>query len=286
MKFASYNIQFGMGLDGKYDLDRIAASLAGADVIALQEVTRGFEPNGYADLAGDLATFFPDYFWVYGAPCDVHLGTVVEDGRRRERRLQFGNMILSRWPILSTRTLLLPRQRTFDRLNLQRGATEAVLETPAGPLRVYSVHLDHTSVEERIMQIRYLKERAGRFTEEGGALTGASEFQLADPPLPEEYILLGDFNMQPESPEYVAMAGSTDPVYGRTLRSLNPVDALGWLGRLTAETYSCIDAKNHGRRLQLDYGFLSYGLLARLKDAFIDTNAQGSDHFPLWLELE
>ena len=82
------------------------------------------------------------------------------------------------------------------------------------------------------------------------------------------------------------MAADGTPVYGRTLRSLNPVDALGWLGRLTAETYSCIDAKNHGRRLQLDYGFLSYGLLARLKDAFIDTTAKGSDHFPLWLELE
>ena len=37
MKFASYNIQYGFGLDGIYDLGRIAESLEGADVIALQE---------------------------------------------------------------------------------------------------------------------------------------------------------------------------------------------------------------------------------------------------------
>ncbi|MGO8586948.1 endonuclease, partial [Rhizobium ruizarguesonis] len=42
MNFASYNIQYGFGLDGRYDLTRIARSLEGADVIALQEVTRGF----------------------------------------------------------------------------------------------------------------------------------------------------------------------------------------------------------------------------------------------------
>ncbi|MGO7719026.1 endonuclease/exonuclease/phosphatase family protein, partial [Rhizobium johnstonii] len=62
MNFASYNIQYGFGLDGIYDLARIARSLEGADVIALQEVTRGFSRNGFADMAADIAAFFPDYF--------------------------------------------------------------------------------------------------------------------------------------------------------------------------------------------------------------------------------
>ena len=29
MKLVTYNIQYGFGLDGRYDLERIAASLAG-----------------------------------------------------------------------------------------------------------------------------------------------------------------------------------------------------------------------------------------------------------------
>ena len=40
MQFASYNIQFGFGKDGKNDLARIAGEVRGADVIALQEVER------------------------------------------------------------------------------------------------------------------------------------------------------------------------------------------------------------------------------------------------------
>ena len=40
MKFVSYNIQYGLGRGGRYDLDRTARAVEGADVIALQEVER------------------------------------------------------------------------------------------------------------------------------------------------------------------------------------------------------------------------------------------------------
>ena len=286
MKFVGYNIQFGIGLDGKFDLARIAASLAGADVIALQEVSRGFHRNGFADVVEGMAQLFPDHYWVFGAPCDVFLDAAIVEARQVERRFQFGNMILSRWPILATRTLLLPRSRTYGKLNLQRGATEAVIDTPGGPLRVYSVHLDHVSPDERIDQIRYLKERVLAFTREGGSVTGAHEFGFADPPLPEDFVLLGDFNMQPESPEYIAMTGIRDAYYGRTPRLEFPLDALDRAGRLDASSYSWMDPRDHARRMHLDYGFVSAGLAHRLKDGFVDTDASGSDHFPLWVEIE
>ncbi len=38
MNFVTYNIQFGLGKDGRFDLERIAGEVDGADVIALQEV--------------------------------------------------------------------------------------------------------------------------------------------------------------------------------------------------------------------------------------------------------
>jgi endonuclease/exonuclease/phosphatase family metal-dependent hydrolase len=114
-------------------------------------------------------------------------------------------MVLSRYPIAAVRNLLLPRSRTFDKLNLQRGALEAVIDAPGGALRVYSVHLDHVSPNERIAQIAYLKARANGFLDEGGALTGAIEFAVPDPALPVDYLLMGDFNMEPEGLEYVEM---------------------------------------------------------------------------------
>ncbi|MDI7863101.1 endonuclease/exonuclease/phosphatase family protein [Rhizobiaceae bacterium n13] len=286
MKLVSYNIQFGIGLDGNFDLERIAASLAGADVVALQEVTRGFDRNGYADVAGDMAALFPDFYWVFGAPCDTFVDASITGGRRVERRFQFGNMILSRWPILATRTLLLPRSRTYDKLNLQRGASEAVIDAPGGALRVYSVHLDHVSPDERLHQIRHLKERVLAFTREGGGVTGAAEFGLADPPLPDEFLIMGDFNMQPESPEYIEMTGRADAYYGRAARFEHPIDALDRCGGRDGESYSWMDPRDHARRMHLDYCFISAGLAPRLKDVRIDNDALGSDHFPLWVEID
>jgi endonuclease/exonuclease/phosphatase family metal-dependent hydrolase len=40
VKFVFYNIQYSKGRDGRHDLARIADAVRGADIIALQEVTR------------------------------------------------------------------------------------------------------------------------------------------------------------------------------------------------------------------------------------------------------
>lgn len=286
MIFVSYNIQYGFGLDGRYDLERIARSLEGADVIALQEVTRGFSRNGYADMPAAIAALFPDHFWVYGPACDMHSEAL--EGQvfpPRGTRFQFGNMVLSRWPILSTRTLLLPRSRTVDKINLQRGATEAVIAAPAGAMRVYSVHLDHVSADERIAQLHYLTERINAFVQEGASLSGAGEFGLPEPPLPEDYVIMGDFNMEPESPEYCAFAGSVDRFYGRTARIGTPIDAFAAVRAYLPESYSWMDPEDHGKRMHLDYCFVSCGLKDQLKSVDIDTDSLGSDHFPLRVEI-
>ena len=287
MKLVSYNIQYGIGMDGRFDPERIARSIAGADVIALQEVTRGFPRNDHVDLVARFADLFPEHFHVYAAPCDLLLDVSIENGKRAERRFQFGNMILSRWPILATRHLLLPRTRTFDKLNLQRGALEAVVAAPAGPLRIYSIHLDHVSPDERLTQIRFLKERVLNFVAEGGALTGAAEEGFPDPPLPEDFVMMGDFNMEPESPEYIAMIGRRDRYYGRALRADTPVDVLERFGLSTPESYTWARPPDDGSvRMHLDYCFVNSGLAQRLKKAWVDHEAFGSDHFPVWIEVE
>lgn len=286
MNFVSYNIQYGFGLDGRYDLPRIARSLEGADVIALQEVTRGFSRNGFADMAADVAAFFPDYFWVYGPACDMHVEAAKEGLRPVPgTRFQFGNMVLSRWPVISTRTLLLPRSRTIGKINLQRGATEAVIKAPGGAFRVYSVHLDHVSADERIRQLQFLNAQINAFVQEGGSLTGGGEFDLPEPPLPEDYVIMGDFNMEPESPEYCALAGAGGGYYGRVARVGTPIDAFAALSAYRPGSYSWMDPEDHGKRMHLDYCFVSCGLEARLKSARIDTQSEGSDHFPLWVEI-
>ncbi|MBO3758160.1 endonuclease/exonuclease/phosphatase family protein [Ciceribacter sp. L1K22] len=286
MKFASYNIQFGVGLDGIFDPKRIIENIKDADVIALQEVTRNWPSNGGVDLIEQITALLPDFHWVYGPACDVHRSYERIADRFVDRRAQFGNMILSRWPILANRMLLLPRVRTYDKLNLQRAASEAVIAAPGGPIRIYSVHLDHVSPSERIAQIRYLKDRAFDFVAEGGALTGAAEFGLDEVPLPEDFVIMGDFNMVPDSPEYIEMVGLEDYFYGRPARHGQVVDALARAGKLTPASYSWIDHRNHAERKHLDYCFLSPGLAPKLVDALVDVDAVGSDHFPVHVDID
>lgn len=286
MKVVTYNVQFGIGRDGKLGLERIADSVATADIIALQEVTRNYPTNGGVDMVAGLSALLPDHRYVYGAAMDIDFGALAPEADHAELRFQFGNMLLSRWPIVASRNLLLPRSRTYDKANLQRAALEGLIVTPLGPLRFYSVHLDHVSRDERIMQIRYLKERALAYPLEGGAITGAGEYGFPEPPCPQDFLLLGDFNMRPGEAEYDEMTGAPDLRFGRRIVAHHPVDASRLAGPPPEDSVSWMDLSGAGMHARLDYCFVSAGLGARVKEAWIDAEADGSDHQPVWTVLE
>ena len=287
MKCVTYNIQYGIGMDGSYDLSRIADAIRGADVIALQEVSRNNPQNGGRDMVAELGALLPDYFCVYGAPYSVDMGSAVENGRAVDRHFQFGNMVLAKTPILASRNLLLPRMRTYDRLNLQRGALEAMIATPIGVLRVYSVHLDHTSPVERMAQMRFLVDKAYAYGHEGGAVTGTSELGFPEPPHPEEFILMGDFNLEPGKDEHRAITGIADVEFGLTRRAGLMVDAWDKASddgeRITWRSPKHPDDPAHRRCL--DYCFVHPALAPRVMRSWIDRDAAGSDHRPVWTEF-
>lgn len=135
MKLVTYNIHYGVGLDGRYDVGRIADAVLGADVIALQEVSRANPKNGGRDMVAELGEALPDYFAVYGSNFEADAGSRLENGRAITTTFQLGNMVLSRMPIHLSRNLLLPRSRSFEAMNFERGALEALIETPLGPIR-------------------------------------------------------------------------------------------------------------------------------------------------------
>src|SRR5262245_42762994 len=120
---------------------------------------------------------------------------------------------------------------------------------------------------------------------EGGALTGAREFGLAEPPTPEAFVLLGDFNMVPGSLEYVLMTGETDYAEGRQIVAHHPVDAFTLVSEQPPGAVTWIDDANPERSSQIDYAFVQAGLAGRVKACWIDRDAHGSDHLPVWLEL-
>lgn len=286
MKIVSYNIQYGIGLDGRYDVGRIADAVRGADVIALQEVTRNNPRNGDRDMVAEISEALPDYFAAYGSNFEVNVGSRLENGRAVTRTFQLGNMVLSKTPIHLSRNLLLPRSRSLETMNFQRGALEALIETPLGFIRFYSTHLDHRSPVERQGQIRFLRQRLLNYALEGGGLSGIPEIGLPDLPYPEAFIVMGDFNMLPGSPEYVELAGRPDHEFGMPLTADLAVDVAQRLA--VADLVTWVDPErpaDKSRHKCIDYIFTSASLARSLQRLWSDRDAVGSDHLPLWAEL-
>ena len=94
MKIVTYNIQFGLGKDGRFDPERIASEVDGADIIALQEVERHWKRTGNVDQPARLGQILDRYYWAYGPYFDVDASTPQPDGTIKNVRRQFGNMIL------------------------------------------------------------------------------------------------------------------------------------------------------------------------------------------------
>ena len=286
MKIVSYNIQYGIGLDGKYDVGRIADAVRGADVIALQEVTRNNPRNGGRDMVAEISEALPDCFAAYGSNFEVNIGSRLENGRAISTSFQLGNMVLSKTPIHLSRNLLLPRSRSLETMNFQRGALEALIETPLGFIRFYSTHLDHRSPVERQGQIRFLRQRLLNYALEGGGLSGIPEIGLPDLPYPEAFIVMGDFNMLPGSPEYVELAGRPDHEFGMPLTADLAVDVAQRLAIADLVTWVDPDRPDDKSRHKcIDYIFTSASLAKSLQRLWSDRKAVGSDHLPLWAEL-
>ena len=286
MKVVTYNIQYGIGLDGRYDLGRITDAVRGADVIALQEVTRNNPRNGNRDMVAEIGEALPEYFAAYGSNFEVNVGSRIENGRALTTTFQLGNMVLSKTPIHLSRNLLLPRSRSLETMNFQRGALEALIETPLGFIRFYSTHLDHRSPVERQGQIRFLRQRLLNYALEGGGLSGIPEIGLPDLPYPEAFIVMGDFNMLPGSPEYVELAGRPDHEFGMPLTADLAVDVAQRLA--VAGLVTWVDPErpeDQSRHKCIDYIFTSASLARSLMRMWSDRDAIGSDHLPLWAEL-
>ena len=287
MKLVSYNIQYGRGRDGVFDLERIASAVAGADIIALQEVERHWQRSGMRNQPAEIADLLGEYYWVYGAGFDVDGSTRGAGGRVENRRRQFGNMLLSRRPILSSRNHLLPKYASLGPMSIQRSALEGVVDTGRGRLRLYSVHLTHLSAETRMPQVERLLAIHERAPVEGAALSGGG---LKDewtrdgmpPALPAEAVLMGDFNFEPDSVEYGRITGPVSAYGGRITNPHGLVDAWVVAGHGEGEG---VTADIDGRDVRLDYCFVSASLTDTIEAAGIDGEAAGSDHQPIWVEL-
>ena len=124
----SWNIQNGEGVDGKISLNRIADtvfSMCTPDVICLQEVSRNLilKDNTKPDQLKQLSNLFKDYEVFFGPAYDV-----LRAGE--SQREQFGNIILSKLPVLSSFNHILPQPTNSSFRHMPRQASEVTIQTP------------------------------------------------------------------------------------------------------------------------------------------------------------
>ncbi|MFN3985422.1 MAG: endonuclease/exonuclease/phosphatase family protein [Rhodocyclaceae bacterium] len=285
MRILTWNIQWGRGADGRVDLDRTIAAVRDMgvpEVLCLQEVAQhfpGLKGGEGGDQVARLAAAFPEH--------QVCFGPAVEVAGRAGRRARFGNLLLSRLPVLQASRHLLPYPADASVPSMQRGCIEAVIDTAAGPLRVMTTHLEYYSDRQRAAQVQALRElqqRAVDWQQARAAVpAGAAEDNPTFAPalLPTQAVICGDFNFRPDGEDYLAMCVplvSPHAAWADAWRIAHP-------GLPHSPTVGVCGAEWPEQPYCCDFFWVSAELAGRVRNVEVNADTPASDHQPVMLEL-
>lgn len=282
MIIASWNIQNGKGVDDVTSVQRIAGvikAMCDPDVICLQEVSRNLPLPGTdsaPDQVAEISDLFPGYEAIFGV--------AVEAGPNGAKpRWQFGNLTLSRLPVLSVFHHPLPQPAQSGTKHMPRQAIELTVAAPRAPIRILNTHLEFHSESQRSAQIERLRD----IHEE--TLANVATPPKFDPAGPYQAVersvdcvMCGDFNMGVEFPEFEVMTATRLPSNTALL------DAWPVVHGDRAHDPTC-GIHDHVQWPQgphcRDFFFINEGLASKVRELRVDTTTNASDHQPLMLRL-
>jgi len=284
MKLITWNIQWCRGVDLRVDAARVVAqakALADFDVLCLQEVADNFPHPRLAGATDEdqfavLASLLPGYTAIPGVAVD-HPG---DHGRRR----RFGNMILTRLPVLQVFRHLLPYPADQDVSGMPRIAVEAVVQASFGPVRIVTTHLEYYSLKKRSAQVEALR---ALYAEGSGYArdprsTGYDGGPYETLPRPAATVITGDFNLEPDDPLHARMAAP----FADGTPSLFDAWELAHPGVPHPPTMNIfVKVKPDDPLLHCDFIFVSDDLRPRVRGVEVDIETQVSDHQPVTLTL-
>ena len=173
LRVLCYNIHYGQGNDGIYDVPRLAEVInkSKPDLVALQEVDVGVERSGRIHQARKLAEL---------------TGMAVRYGptQHYEGGL-FGNAVLTRLPILDVHIQPLPyTEATAERTTYPRGAIAVKVKSKAGrTITFISTHFQHNVEDDRIAEAKAINLHFGNTADSAN----------------QTFVLAGDMNATPDS---------------------------------------------------------------------------------------
>ncbi len=228
LRILCYNIHYGQGTDGIYDVERLAEVINAAkpDLVALQEVDVGVKRSGRVHQAQRLAEL---------------TGMAVRYGptQHYEGGL-FGNAVLTRLPILDVAIHPLPyTESTPEKVTYPRGAIVVTVRGPGDrPLRFISTHFQHNLPEDRLAEAKAI-----------------NALFAMDNALPT--ILAGDMNAVPESEPIAELLtkwhNATDDPPAPTAPSINPRSRIDYIFYRPAPAFQVIEANVIAETLASDH---------------------------------
>jgi endonuclease/exonuclease/phosphatase family metal-dependent hydrolase len=277
MKLLTWNIQCGKGCDGVTDLPRIAAvarQTLDADVFCFQEVSANFSRFGNgADQSAQLAALLPGYTAVFRP--------AIETMDREGSLHRFGNMTLSRLPVLQIANHLLPWPGAATVRSMRRHALEVTVQASFGAIRIVNTHLEFHSAAQRKAQIDRLLD----LQEDASSSPKAAEARHDEPygsqVVAASSLLCGDFNFDVADPQQALLNRSNRG-------GLNYRDAwtAGRPDRSRAPTCGIYDHAQwpDGPDCR-DFIFATEDLIDRVRSVDVNETTDASDHQPISIEL-
>jgi endonuclease/exonuclease/phosphatase family metal-dependent hydrolase len=282
----SWNIQNGLGIDGTISLKRIADTLfemADADIICFQEVSINCEQidGSRPNQVEELSALFAGYELIFSPAYDVLRDPKI--GRE-----QYGNLILSKYPILSIYHHPLPQLSSSAIRQMPRQMLEVTVQPPsAQPLCVMTTHLEFHSLEQRQLQAQYILQINAQICQLNDFLPlfdgkGAYSEILRS----NRRILCGDFNFLANTDAYnILTRGLSDSdVYQDSI--LRDAWRVRNVNQEHSPTCGVFDHKQwpEGPHCR-DFIFVSNNLSDQVDTFFTNLETQASDHQPIVLTL-
>jgi endonuclease/exonuclease/phosphatase family metal-dependent hydrolase len=277
MRLITWNIQCGKGCDGVTDLARIVAvakGIADADVFCFQEVSSNFSKlDGGADQSEELAKLLPDHLPVFRPAIE----TIDGDGRLH----RFGNMTLSRLPVLQIANHLLPWPGAAAARSMRRHALEVTVRAAFGPLRIVNTHLEYHSAGQREAQIDRLLELQQEASTSPKASASRHDEPYGSQILAAPSLLCGDFNFDVSDPQHALIQQSARS-------GLNYRDAWSICNPDQPRSPTC-GLYDHAQWTDgpdcRDFIFTTEDLTTRIRRVEVGARTDASDHQPVFIEL-
>jgi endonuclease/exonuclease/phosphatase family metal-dependent hydrolase len=270
MRLLTYNIHGWRTLAGHANLHAVADLIAAtrADIVGLNEVFYPRMVEGANEAALEALAAHLGMNFVFG-PC---LRGPAQDNMPADA---YGNALLSRWPILASAAHHLTPVEGKE----QRGLLEARIALPNGtPFTVYITHLDHTSEEVRLVQLRALRTWSVRDRNRPHVVVG--DFNAVAP---------GDFDASKDTAERLLQSPKKANVLnidGGGPKVVAQMEKAGYVdayGRVGAPGGTSFLGREHPP-VRIDYIFVSETLAPALVASEIWQEAPGqeaSDHRPV-----